>query len=155
MATRTAKRKTTRRTGAKKTAKRATTRKTTRKPARKATRKTTRKTTTSKPKIVAARGKARTKSDTIRTIAENTELSRKQVQAVFETMAAIMESDLKTVKQFQVPGLMKVVRIDKKAVKAHTRPNPFIPGEMMKVKAKPARRTVKVRALKGLKDLVM
>ena len=33
------------------------------------------------------------------------------------------------------------------------RPNPFKPGEMMKVAAKPARRVVKVRALKSLKDM--
>jgi len=151
---------------AKRTAKRrTTTRKTTRRPAaRKATRKaSTRRTTTArkkttttarKPKITGARGKPRTKSDTLRTIAEATDLTRKQVQSVFETMSTIMEADLKTAKQFQVPGLMKVVRVDKPAVKAHTRPNPFAPGEMMRVKAKPARKTVKVRPLKGLKDLV-
>ena len=146
---------------AKRTAKRrTTTRKTTRRPAaRKATRRTTTArtkatTTARKPRITGARGKPRSKTDTLRTIAEATDLTRKQVQSVFETMSAIMEADLKTAKQFQVPGLMKVVRVDKPAVKAHTRPNPFAPGEMMRVKAKPARKTVKVRPLKGLKDLV-
>jgi len=34
------------------------------------------------------------------------------------------------------------------------RPNPFKPGEMMEVKAKPARNVVKAQPLKGLKDLV-
>lgn len=153
MATRTAKRtgkRTTRRTTSK--TKRTTARKATRKAPRKTARKTT--TTARKPKITGIRGKARSKTDTLRTIAEQTDLTRKQVVAVFDTMSAIMEADLKTIKQFQVPGLMKVVRVDKPAVKAHTRPNPFIPGEMMKVKAKPARKTIKVRPLKGLKDLV-
>jgi hypothetical protein len=42
----------------------------------------------------------------------------------------------------------------KPAVKAHTRPDPFNPGQMMQVKAKPARKVVKVRPLKGLKDRV-
>ena len=34
------------------------------------------------------------------------------------------------------------------------KPNPFKPGEMMEVKAKPARNVVKVRALKPLKEMV-
>ncbi len=141
MARRTTKKRTTKRPAAKK--------RTTKRPAAKK-----KATPARKPKITAVRGKPRTKSDTIKTIAEQTELTRKQVVEVFNTMSAIMEADLKTVKQFQVPGLMKVVRVDKPAVKAHKRPNPFKPGEMMMVKAKPARRTVKVRPLKGLKELV-
>lgn len=107
-----------------------------------------------KPRIEAARGKPRSKSDTLATIAAQTDLTRKQVAAVFDTMGKLIEADLKTVKVFQVPGLMKVVRIDKPATKERTVPNPFRPGEMMTVKAKPARRTVKIRALKGLKALV-
>lgn len=107
-----------------------------------------------KPKIEAVSGKARSKSDTLATIAAHTELSRKQVASVFDSMAAIMAADLKTVKMFQVPGLMKVVRIDKPATKSRQAPNPFKPGEMMTIKAKPARRSVKIRALKGLKALV-
>lgn len=98
--------------------------------------------------------KPRSKSDTFATIAAQTELSRKQVASVFDTMAEIMANDLKSVKVFQVPGLMKVMRVDKPATKATTRPNPFKPGEMMTVKARPARRVVKIRALKGLKSLV-
>jgi hypothetical protein len=107
-----------------------------------------------KPKIEGVKDKPRSKGDTFTTIATQTDLSRKQVAAVFETMASLMAADLKTVKVFQVPGLMKVVRIDKPATKATQRPNPFKPGEMMTVKAKPARRSVKIRALKGLKALV-
>lgn len=107
-----------------------------------------------KPKIEAVRDKPRSKSDTLATIAGQTDLTRKQVQSVFETMTTIMAADLKTVKMFQVPGLMKVVRVDKPATRERTVPNPFKPGEMMKVKAKPARKTVKIRALKGLKALV-
>jgi hypothetical protein len=49
---------------------------------------------------------------------------------------------------------MKVTVIRKPATKARMAPNPFKPGEMMQVKAKPARNVVKVRALKGLKALV-
>ena len=105
-----------------------------------------------KPKIESARGKPRSKSDTLATIAGQTDLTRKQVQSVFETMTNIMAADLKTVKMFQVPGLMKVVRIDKPATRERTVPNPFKPGEMMTVKAKPARTQLKIVALKAFKE---
>ncbi len=49
---------------------------------------------------------------------------------------------------------MKITVIKKPATKAGTRPNPFKPGEMMDVKAKPARNVVKVRPLKSLKEMV-
>jgi hypothetical protein len=56
---------------------------------------------------------------------------------------------------FTIPGLVK---IEKKKVPARAAkknvPNPFKPGEMMDVPAKPAYNKVKVRALKNLKDMV-
>jgi hypothetical protein len=55
---------------------------------------------------------------------------------------------------FVVPGMMKITAIHKPATKATQKPNPFKPGEMMEVKAKPARTVIKVRPLKGLKSMV-
>lgn len=102
-----------------------------------------------------AGNKPRSKSELYRDLAEQSELSRKQVASVFEGMAALMKQDLnKGPGIFVVPGLMKVTVIKKPATKATTKPNPFKPGEMMTVKAKPARKIVKVRALKGLKGMV-
>jgi hypothetical protein len=49
---------------------------------------------------------------------------------------------------------MKITVIRKPATKGGMRPNPFKPGEMMKVAPKPARKVVKVRALKALKAMV-
>ena len=97
----------------------------------------------------------RTKSDIFRTISENTELSRHQVQDVFGTMAAVMKKDLgrSGPGQFTVPGLMKVVVQHKQATKARPGTNPFT-GEPTIFKAKPARNVVKVRPLKSLKDMV-
>jgi hypothetical protein len=46
---------------------------------------------------------------------------------------------------------MKVTVVQKPAVKAHKGINPFTKQEQM-FKAKPARKVVKVRPLKGLKD---
>ena len=56
---------------------------------------------------------------------------------------------------FTIPGLVK---IEKKKVPARPArkgvPNPFKPGELMDIAAKPASTKVKVRALKNLKDMV-
>ena len=127
------------------------------KKASKTTRKTTTKAATAtarKPKIDSV-DKPRTKSQVITTISEQTELSRKQVQAVFDVMAQVMAQDLskRGPGVFNVPGLMKVKRISKKAQPARKGINPFT-GEPTVFKAKPARNVVKVQPLKGLKELV-
>ena len=56
---------------------------------------------------------------------------------------------------FQIPGLCKIIRVNKPAQAAKKGvPNPFKPGELMDVAAKPAKNVVKVRALKNLKSMV-
>ena len=54
---------------------------------------------------------------------------------------------------FNLPGLLKIVRVHKPATKARKGINPFTREPMM-FKAKPARNMVRVRALKALKDFV-
>ncbi len=100
-------------------------------------------------------GKARTKSEIYKELAEKTDLTRKQVVAVFDEMAAMIKKDLgkKGPGTFSVPGLMKVKVVRKPATKAKKGVNPFT-GEEMMFKAKPARNVVKVTALKALKDMV-
>lgn len=99
--------------------------------------------------------KPRTKSELFSDIATKTELSRKQVAAVFEHMGDLIRKDLKSKGIFTVPGLMKIKRITKPARPARKGvPNPFKPGEMMDVAAKPARKVVKVLPLKALKIMV-
>ncbi len=115
--------------------------------------------TSKKPAKIAQSSKPRKKSELFNLIAEHTELSRKQVAGVFETLGNVMAADLAKPSDgkprvFVVPGMMKVQSIYKPATKATTRPDPFNPGQMMNVKAKPARTVVKVRPLKGLKDMV-
>ena len=98
--------------------------------------------------------KARTKSQILTVISEQTGLSKKDVGGVFETLGDLIGHDLKKGPgTFTVPGLMKVVIVRKPAVKARKGVNPFT-GEEMTFKAKPARNVVKVRPLKGLKDKV-
>jgi nucleoid DNA-binding protein len=95
------------------------------------------------------------KSEVLSAIAEATELNRKDVAKVFDALADLIGKNIgkKGPGVFAVPGLMKIVVIRKKATPATTRPNPFKPGEMMKVAAKPARNVVKIRPLKSLKEM--
>lgn len=116
------------------------------------------KTAPKAPKLTAS-AKPRGKSELFGLIGQHTELSRKQVASVFEVLFKIMSTDLNKPaagkpRFFVLPGMMKISSIHKPASKATTRPNPFKPGEMMEVKAKPAKTVVKVRPLKALKSAV-
>lgn len=142
----TAKKRTTKkRTTKKGAAKKKTTRSTKKAPARR---------TAAKPRIPAT-DKPRTKSETFGLIADHVGITKKEVAEVFDTMAAIIEKDLKnkSVGAFNVPGMMKITVQRKPAVPRRKGVNPFT-GEEQWFKAKPARNVVKVRPLKGLKDLV-
>jgi nucleoid DNA-binding protein len=107
-------------------------------------------------KKAGAPGKAQSKTETYNALAETTGLNRKQVAQVFDALAELIKRELgkKGPGVFTVPGLLKLKRITKPATKAGSRPNPFKPGEMMEVKAKPARNVVKAQPLKSLKELV-
>jgi nucleoid DNA-binding protein len=108
-------------------------------------------------KAAAASKKAPSKSEVTNNIAEETGLTKKQVGAVLEALAAEIKKNLgnKGPGVFAIPGLVK---IEKKKVPARPAqknvPNPFKPGETMDRPAKPASVKVKVRALKNLKDMV-
>ena len=94
-----------------------------------------------------------TKSEILASIAETTELSRKQVASVFDALSGLSKKNVgkKGPGMFVVPGLMKIV-IQKPATKAHKGINPFTKQEQM-FKAKPARKVIKVRPMKALKDM--
>ena len=97
--------------------------------------------------------KARTKSEVYGYLAENAGLTRKQVSGMFEDMSGLIKKDLKAAGVFTVPGLMKISVTKKPATKARKGVNPFT-GEEIMIKAKPARKVVKVRPLKNLKEMV-
>jgi nucleoid DNA-binding protein len=110
-----------------------------------------------KPAKLSPAEKPRSKGEIYRTLAEHTGLGRKEVVSIFDTMSKMIETDLsnKGPGVFQIPGLMKVVRVNKPAQPARKNvPNPFKPGETMDVPAKKARSIVKVRPLKNLKGMV-
>ncbi|MFK7893273.1 MAG: HU family DNA-binding protein [Granulosicoccus sp.] len=96
-----------------------------------------------------------TKSEILASIAETTQLSKKEVTSVFDALNGLIQDNLKPrgPGTFSVPGLMKIKVNKKPATKARKGTNPFT-GEPTVFKAKPARKVVKVVPLKNLKDMV-
>lgn len=99
--------------------------------------------------------KARSKGATIAEIVKSTGLPRKQVVAVLDTVVTIMKKDLskKGPGVFKFMGLLKLTTVIKPATKARMGKNPFT-GEEIMIKAKPASRKVRARALKTLNEMV-
>jgi nucleoid DNA-binding protein len=98
-----------------------------------------------------------TQTQVITAIAEDTELARADVKAVFESLETVIRKQLgrNGPGSIGVGGLVKIVKVKKPARPAKKNvPNPFKPGEMMDVAAKPASKVIKVRPLKKLKDMV-
>jgi len=108
-----------------------------------------------KVETAAATAKPPSKTELLSTIAEATELSKKDVGAVLDQLAVLIGKNLgkKGPGMFNLPGLMKIKVIRKPATKARKGINPFTKEETT-FKAKPARNVVKVVPLKGLKDMV-
>ena len=106
-----------------------------------------------KKKAVPVAKKAPTKAEIINQIADKTGQTKKDVGAVFDELNVVIKKSLKSVGEFTMPGLMKVRVVKKPATKARLGKNPFT-GEEITIKAKPARKAVKVSPLKGLKDMI-
>lgn len=96
--------------------------------------------------------KPMTKSEIHATLAERTELSKKQIDAVFTELGSLIGEGLSGPGVFTVPGLMKIKVVHKPATPEREGTNPFT-GEKTTFAAKPARNVVKVTPLKGLKDM--
>jgi nucleoid DNA-binding protein len=108
-----------------------------------------------KQNAVPATKKSPTKSEILSHIADETGISRKQVDAVLVSLQGMIGKTLKSRNAglFSLPGLMKIKVVKKPATKARKGINPFT-GEETTFKAKPARKAVKIMPLKGLKDMV-
>lgn len=95
-----------------------------------------------------------TKTQILTEIADNTELTKKQVAAVLDELGIVIERHIKkrACGEFVLPGLLKIQTVKKPARKARKGTNPFT-GEEMMFKAKPASIAVKARALSKLKEM--
>ena len=102
---------------------------------------------------MAKKNGAPTKSEVVAQICKDTDLSRKQVASVFESLNGIIKKSLRGAGMFTMPGLLKMKVVKKPATKAREGVNPFT-GEKMVFKAKPASKKVRVMPLKNLKGFV-
>lgn len=108
------------------------------------------------PKKIKGTRTAYTKVELLNTLAEDSGVTKKEVVAVLDSLADVLESHIKknAVGQFTMPGLFKVKTVRKKATKARKGINPFS-GEEIMFQAKPARTVVKILPLKKMKDMVV
>jgi nucleoid DNA-binding protein len=111
-----------------------------------------------KPKKAPAIQKKYTKTEILNEIAQNTDLSKKQVAAVIDELGVLIERHIKkrAVGEFTLPGLLKIKSVVRPARPARKGvPNPFKPGELMDIPRKPATTRVKVLPLKKLKEYAL
>jgi nucleoid DNA-binding protein len=99
--------------------------------------------------------RAPSKSEVYAAIAEETNLSKKEVTAVIDALSNQVKKALssKGPGVFAIPGLVKITKRKIPAKPARMGRNPAT-GEMIELKAKPASVKAGVRALKALKDMV-
>jgi nucleoid DNA-binding protein len=110
-----------------------------------------------KAAAAVASKKAPTKTEVLTAIAEATQANKKVVVAVLDALNAEIKKALgaRGAGVFTIPGLVKIERKKVPAKPARKGvPNPFKPGELMDVAAKPASTKIKVRPLKNLKEMV-
>jgi DNA-binding protein HU-beta len=94
------------------------------------------------------------KTDILNALAEATGQSRKEVGALLEALEALIASNIsKGPGVFNLPGLLKIYVHTRPSTKERVGRNPAT-GEEIKIAAKPAKKVVKVRALKKLKELI-
>jgi DNA-binding protein HU-beta len=79
--------------------------------------------------------------------------SKRQVKSVVEALVTVGHKELKRSGVFLVPGFAKFVVVKKPATKERKGVNPFT-KEPTVFKAKPARKVVKARPVKAVKDAI-
>jgi DNA-binding protein HU-beta len=92
--------------------------------------------------------KVTTKAQTVKTLSEKMDLSKKQVGAFLDEIQALAVKEAKKNGAFVIPGIGKVVLSNRKARMGR---NPQT-GEPIKIAAK---RVVRIRPVKVLKDAIL
>ena len=95
------------------------------------------------------------KSQFVSALAEKSGLDKKQATAALDTLNTMVAQQLgkQGPGEVLIPGLLKLSVVEKPATPKHEGINPFT-KEPMTYKAKAARKVIKVRPLKALKDAV-
>jgi nucleoid DNA-binding protein len=95
--------------------------------------------------------KAMTKSQFVAHLAEKSELSKKQVDALLAEIAATVTDQLKSTGKFVFPGLARMTRTHVEAKKGgETKINPLTKTEYV-TKDKPAHYKVRINPIKAMK----
>jgi nucleoid DNA-binding protein len=95
--------------------------------------------------------KRMSKTELVEAIANQAGLEKKQVNAVLDALNDVVYRELKAENEVVIPGLLKLTAVTKPAVPEREGINPFT-KEPTIFKAKPARKVIKPRPLKALKD---
>src|SRR5690349_18816581 len=98
-------------------------------------------------------GNRMTKSEFLVAIAEKSSLSKKQAGQVMDAISSVIAEQLKGSGEVTLPGLIKLTVSTKEATPEREGINPFTKQPTI-IKAKPARKVVKARPVKALKDSV-
>lgn len=100
-------------------------------------------------------GKRLTKAQVITEIANMSDLDKKSVTRVFDSLQELIRKQLaaRGPGEFVIPNLVKLRVVKKPATKERQGINPFT-KEPITIPAKPASKKVRATALKNLKDLV-
>ena len=95
------------------------------------------------------------KSQFVSALAEKSGLDKKQAVSALDTINALVAQQLgrRGPGEVLIPGLLKLNVVEKPATRQHEGINPFT-KEPMTYKAKAARKVIKVRPLKALKDAI-
>ena len=103
--------------------------------------------------MAAVKPRSISKSEIHKTLAESTELSKKQVASVLDAIANLVGKNIgkKGPGVIALPGLVKIKVVNKPAQPA--RKGVMVLGQLRDLPAKPASRKVRVLPLKALKDM--
>lgn len=95
------------------------------------------------------------KVQTVAHLASETGLTRKQVSGLLSALEGLVAHHLKTpgVGSFTLNSLLKIRLVSRKAIKSRVTRNPKT-GEELKIQARPARKAIRVVALKKLKGMI-
>merc|ERR1712181_140630 len=104
-------------------------------------------------KASAKKGSAMTASAAYQSAAETTGLKTKDVKGTMEAIMGIAAEELKKTGSFKLAGMLNMKLKKKPATPARKGVNPFT-KEPCVFKAKPASKTVKVFAMKKLKEAI-
>jgi|GEM_PF-5384586 len=103
--------------------------------------------------LIAVEDKPATKVSILTELSEISGLTKKQIDALlFQQFPKIIENHLQKGHVFTMPGLFKVYPVVKPGTPERKGTNPFT-KELTVFKAKPSYRTVRLKALKRLKEM--